>query len=54
MRLKEKVALITGASQGLAIARRSTLEDARVFIGDIKEEQDRGAVGELVGGVTAW
>ncbi|MCE5265301.1 MAG: hypothetical protein LLG97_17440 [Deltaproteobacteria bacterium] len=54
MRLKEKVAPITGASQGLAIAHRFALEGAMVFLGDIKEEQGRSVAGELVGGVTAW
>ncbi|MCX5823779.1 MAG: SDR family NAD(P)-dependent oxidoreductase [Deltaproteobacteria bacterium] len=38
MRLKNKVALVTGASQGLglAIARRFGLEGALVFLGDIR------------------
>ena len=50
MRLKNKVALVTGASQGLglAIARRFSLEGALVFVGDIKEEQGRAVAAELV------
>ena len=49
MRLKDKVALVTGASQGLglAIARRFTVEGALVFLGDIKEDQGRMAAAEL-------
>jgi len=57
MRLKEKVALVTGASQGLglAIARRFSLEGALVFLGDIKEDQGRAAAAELVShGAQAW
>ena len=49
MRLKNKVALVTGASQGLglAIARRFSLEGALVFLGDIKEDQGRAAAAEI-------
>jgi cyclopentanol dehydrogenase len=49
MRLKDKVALVTGASQGLglAIARRFGIEGASVFLGDLKEEEGRAAVAEL-------
>jgi NAD(P)-dependent dehydrogenase (short-subunit alcohol dehydrogenase family) len=49
MRLKDKVALVTGASQGLglAIAGRFGIEGARVFLGDVKEEQGRAAAAEL-------
>ena len=57
MRLKEKVALITGASQGLglAIAGRFAREGARVFMGDVKEVQGRGAADGLVAqGCRAW
>ena len=57
MRLKNKVALVTGASQGLglAIARRFGLEGALVFLGDIKEEQGRAAAAEITSqGAQAW
>jgi NAD(P)-dependent dehydrogenase (short-subunit alcohol dehydrogenase family) len=57
MRLKDKVALVTGGSQGLglAIARRFGLEGALVFVGDIQEEQGRSVAAELVsGGARAW
>ncbi len=57
MRLKEKVALVTGASQGLglAIARRFGHEGASVFLGDIKEDQGRAAAAELMSqGTHAW
>lgn len=57
MRLDDKVALITGASQGLglAIARRFGSEGAAVFLGDLKEEQGRAATAELTSqGARAW
>lgn len=57
MRLKDKVALVTGGSQGLglAIAGRFSREGALVFIGDIKEEQGRTVAAELVSqGGRAW
>jgi NAD(P)-dependent dehydrogenase (short-subunit alcohol dehydrogenase family) len=57
MRLKDKVVLITGASQGLglAIARRFSLEGGQVFLGDIKEDQGRSAAAELTSqGARAW
>jgi len=49
MRLRDKVALVTGAAQGLglAIARRFALEGAHVFLGDVKEEAGRDAAAEL-------
>jgi cyclopentanol dehydrogenase len=49
MRLKDKVVLVTGASQGLglAITRRFSLEGALVFLGDLKEDQGRAAAAEL-------
>jgi len=57
MRLKGKVALVTGASQGLglAIAGRFGREGARVFLGDVKEEQGRAVAAELTSeGCHAW
>jgi NAD(P)-dependent dehydrogenase (short-subunit alcohol dehydrogenase family) len=57
MRLKDKVALVTGASQGLglAIARRFSSEGALVFLGDIKEDQGRTVAAELASqGARAW
>ena len=57
MRLKNKVALITGASQGLglAIARRFGTEGAAVFLGDLKEEEGRAAAAEITShGAQAW
>ncbi len=57
MRLKEKVALVTGASQGLglAIARRFGREGALVFLGDLKEDEGRAAAAELAAqGARAW
>ena len=57
MRLKDKVVLVTGASQGLglAITRRFCLEGALVFLGDIKEDQGRTVAAELTSqGTRAW
>jgi NAD(P)-dependent dehydrogenase (short-subunit alcohol dehydrogenase family) len=57
MRLKNKTALITGASQGLgaAIARRFAGEGAQVFIGDIQEAEGNGLAAEIkAGGGKAW
>jgi NAD(P)-dependent dehydrogenase (short-subunit alcohol dehydrogenase family) len=51
MRLMNKVALITGAAQGLgaAIARRFHEEGALVFIADINVEEGEKTAGELEG-----
>lgn len=57
MRLKDKVALITGASQGIgaAIARRFCIEGAEVFLGDIRDVEGLGLAAELqAGGARAW
>jgi NAD(P)-dependent dehydrogenase (short-subunit alcohol dehydrogenase family) len=57
MRLKDKVALITGGAQGLgmAIAARFAGEGARVFIGDLQEEEGTRAVEEIrAQGGQAW
>ncbi len=57
MRLEGKVALITGASQGLglAIARRFSREGALVFLADIKEDQGMAVAAELTSrGAHAW
>ena len=57
MRLKDKVALAPGASQGLglAIARRFSLEGALVFLGALKEAQGRAAAAEITSrGAQAW
>jgi NAD(P)-dependent dehydrogenase (short-subunit alcohol dehydrogenase family) len=51
MRLQNKVALISGAAQGLgaAMARRFAEEGASVFIGDLKAEAGNRTVGEIRG-----
>jgi NAD(P)-dependent dehydrogenase (short-subunit alcohol dehydrogenase family) len=57
MRLKDKVALVTGASQGLgaAIARRFGYEGAHVFLGDLKEAEGDAFAAQLKAeGVNAW
>ena len=53
MRLMNKVALITGAAQGLgaAIARRFHQEGASVFIADINSGEGEKTAGELAGSV---
>jgi len=49
MRLTGKIALISGAAQGLgaAMARRFAEEGAFVFIGDIKAEEGKQTAGEI-------
>jgi len=49
MRLKDKVAIVTGAAQGigLAIARRFVAEGARVMLADIAAERGRAAADGL-------
>jgi NAD(P)-dependent dehydrogenase (short-subunit alcohol dehydrogenase family) len=49
MRLKDKVAIITGASQGIGreYALRFAREGAKVVIGDIREEQAQEVVKEI-------
>jgi NAD(P)-dependent dehydrogenase (short-subunit alcohol dehydrogenase family) len=49
MRLKNKIALVTGAAQGLGaeIARRYAAEGATVFICDLNEEAGKKTAGEI-------
>jgi NAD(P)-dependent dehydrogenase (short-subunit alcohol dehydrogenase family) len=51
MRLQDKVAIVTGAAQGIgeAYARRFAAEGARVVVADINEEKG-GAVAASIGG----
>ena len=53
MRLRDKIALISGAAQGLGaeIARRFHEEGASVFLGDINEEAGEKTAAELKGSV---
>ena len=49
MRLKDKVALVTGAAQGIgfACAKAFAAEGARVMVSDVNEERGRAAAAEL-------
>lgn len=55
MRLRDKVAIVTGAAQGIgeAYARRFADEGARVVVADVNEEKGR-AVAASIGGGTAF
>ena len=52
MRLKDKVALVTGAAQGIgfACARAFAAEGARVMVSDVNEERGRTAASDLKAG----
>jgi NAD(P)-dependent dehydrogenase (short-subunit alcohol dehydrogenase family) len=49
MRLKERVAIVTGAGRGIgrAIALAMAREGSRVVVSDVNEEDCRGVVGEI-------
>src|SRR5215471_20075452 len=49
MRLKDKVAIITGGSQGIGreYALRFAREGAKIVIGDVREDQAREVVQEI-------
>ena len=55
MRLKDKVAIITGAGQGIgeAYARRFAQEGAKVVVADINEEKGK-AVAASIGGAAVF
>jgi len=52
MRLKDKIALVTGAAQGIghACAKAFADEGARVMVSDVNEERGRAAAAELKAG----
>ena len=58
MRLKDKVALVTGAGQGIGLACAEALvrEGAHVVLADIKEDAIRGEASRLEqgGAKSAW
>ena len=56
MRLKDKVALVTGAAQGLGLetARVFLAEGAQVFIADVKDAQGHTVVEELSSGQVSF
>ncbi len=53
MRLKDKIAIVTGAAQGigLSIAQVFAAEGAKVVVADVDEEQGRSAAAALDGGL---
>src|SRR5262245_31617315 len=55
MRLKEKVAVVTGGAKGIgaAICKRYTLEGARVAVADILEDEANATAAAIGGGAFA-